>query len=190
MAKLLFSNNTSFKNLLKKAQIHESTSLESYLIKPMQRLCKYELLLNNYFKNMESDHQDYVELEKTISYVENMVKETNEQVQEFLMDQKFRDLQYQFQEVFKKVPNGDRKLLFSLQDISLIDLINDESSLFKELNLFNDTVLLIPVSSAKPIFTPFSNFRDLPNLKYFKNLVQIIHMDRYLTIEFKKEKHK
>lgn len=88
------------------------------------------------------------------------------------------------------MPNGDRKLLFSLQDISLIDLINDESSLFKELNLFNDTVLLIPVSSAKPIFTPFSNFRDLPNLKYFKNLVQIIHLDRYLTIEFRKEKHK
>jgi hypothetical protein len=32
--------------------------------------------------------------------------------------------------------------------------------------------------------------RDLPNLKYFHNLVQLITRDRYLTVEFKEEKHK
>jgi hypothetical protein len=40
----------------------------------MQRLCKYELLLNNYFKNMEKDHEDYADMEKTIAFVENLVK--------------------------------------------------------------------------------------------------------------------
>lgn len=43
---------------------------------------------------MESDHLDYAELEKTIAFVENLVKETNEQVEEFLMSEKFRDLKY------------------------------------------------------------------------------------------------
>ncbi len=47
------------------------------------------------------------------------------------MDEKYRDLLYEYQDVFKKIPNPERKLLFSLQDISLIDLINDESSQFK-----------------------------------------------------------
>lgn len=80
---------------------------------------------------MENDHLDYIELEKTIAYVENLVKQTNEQVQQFLMDEKYRDLLYEYHDIFKKIPNPDRKLLFSLSDISLIDLINDESSQFK-----------------------------------------------------------
>lgn len=41
MAKLLFANNTSFQNLLRCAGIKENAALDSYLIKPMQRLCKY-----------------------------------------------------------------------------------------------------------------------------------------------------
>lgn len=80
---------------------------------------------------MENDHLDYIELEKTIAYVENLVKQTNEQVQQFLMDEKYRDLLYEYHDILKKIPNPDRKLLFSLSDISLIDLINDESSQFK-----------------------------------------------------------
>jgi hypothetical protein len=47
------------------------------------------------------------------------------------MDEKFRDLKYEYQDVFKKLPNPNRKLLFSIQDICLIDLINDESSVYK-----------------------------------------------------------
>lgn len=41
MAKLLFVNNAGFHNLLKSNNMYESTGLESELIKPMQRLCKY-----------------------------------------------------------------------------------------------------------------------------------------------------
>jgi hypothetical protein len=47
------------------------------------------------------------------------------------MDEKYRDLLYEYHDILKKIPNPDRKLLFSLSDISLIDLINDESSQFK-----------------------------------------------------------
>ena len=106
------------------------------------------------------------------------------------MEEKFRDLKYEFQDVFKKIPNNKRKLLFSIQDICLIDLINDESSVYKELNLFNDAIFLIPSNSTRVTFCGLTTFRDLPNLKYFKNLVQIINADKYLTIQFKKDKQK
>ena len=98
------------------------------------------------------------------------------------MEEKFRDLKYELQDVFKKIPNNKRKLLFSIQDICLIDLINDESSVYKELNLFNDAIFLIPSNSTRVTFCGLTTFRDLPNLKYFKNLVQIINADKYLTI--------
>lgn len=54
--------------------------------------------------------------------------------------------------------------------------------MFKELDLFNDSIFLVPTSNAKPILCEVSLVRDLPNLKYFKNLVQIVSSDRYLTI--------
>jgi len=69
-------------------------------------------------------------------------------------------------------------------------MINDRSSHYKSVYLFNDTVLLQPLSNTKPLFIKLSMVRDLSNLKYFKNLVQLIHEDKYLTIEFKKEKQK
>lgn len=65
-------------------------------------------------------------------------------------------------------------------------MINDRSSHYKELHLFNDSILLQPHPNSKVIFGQLTMVRDLPNLKYFKNLVQIICEDRYLTIEFKK----
>ncbi len=80
---------------------------------------------------MQKDHEDFEDMQKTIAFVENLVKETNQQVEEFLMDEKFRDLKYEYQDVFKKLSNPNRKLLFSIQDICLIDLINDESSVYK-----------------------------------------------------------
>ena len=73
--------------------------------------------------------------------------------------------------------------------MQLIDLINDTSQVAKEINIFNDTVLVV-FSNAKPIFTKLRIARDLPNLKYFKNLIQLINEERYLTISFKKEKQK
>lgn len=80
---------------------------------------------------METDHADYAEMEKTIAYVENLVKATNEEVQEYLMDEKYRDIKYEYPDVLKKIVNPNRKLLFSMQDINLIDLINDESTLYR-----------------------------------------------------------
>ena len=53
--KLLTENNASFKEVLKKAgMVNSALSLESYMIKPVQRLCKYKLMLLEYFKNMNA----------------------------------------------------------------------------------------------------------------------------------------
>lgn len=57
--------------------------------------------------------------------------------------------------------------------------------------MFNDSILLLSNSSQnKPIFAKLLYVRDLPNLKYFKNNVQVINSGPYLNIHFKKLKHK
>ena len=44
--KILIENNSSFKDVLKKAGVTNSAmNLESYMIKPVQRLCKYHVML-------------------------------------------------------------------------------------------------------------------------------------------------
>ena len=57
-----------------------SLTLDSYMIKPVQRLCKYGLIINEYFRNMESDHIDYKDIEKTSLLINKLVHETNDQV--------------------------------------------------------------------------------------------------------------
>ena len=156
----------------------------------MQRLCKYELIISKFHKNTEKDHSDYHELDLVMQFVENLVRETNDQVEELLLQEKFRQLDYKYgNELLAKIPNKNRKLVYSLEDVNLIDLINDTSTVAKEINLFNDSVMVVMLNS-KPIFTKLRIPRYLPNLKYYRNLIQLINEEIYLTISFKKEKQK
>lgn len=59
-------------------------NLESFMIKPVQRLCKYELMLKEYFKNMNQGHPDYFGIKKVIEMIQALVDTTNSQVEEFL----------------------------------------------------------------------------------------------------------
>jgi hypothetical protein len=51
------------------------------MIKPVQRLCKYGLLIREYHRNMEPDHIDYKDVDKTSDLIEILVQETNDQVE-------------------------------------------------------------------------------------------------------------
>lgn len=75
------AGNTNFTEHLKTIGLTSiSLTLESYMIKPVQRLCKYGLIINEYFRNMESDHVDYKDIEKTSLLINKLVHETNDQV--------------------------------------------------------------------------------------------------------------
>jgi hypothetical protein len=50
------------------------------MIKPVQRLCKYGLMIGSYFKNLETTHIDYSNIEITSLLIDKLVHETNDQV--------------------------------------------------------------------------------------------------------------
>lgn len=52
--------------------------VESYLIKPTQRLVKYKLLLTDYQKKLRKDHPDYDPLTKVIQSYHQVVEKTNQ----------------------------------------------------------------------------------------------------------------
>ena len=73
--RLLNISNTQFKthiNNLRKEGLLKG-ELASYLIKPVQRICKYSLLLRELIKNTDEDHGDYQELEKANEAIKNIV---------------------------------------------------------------------------------------------------------------------
>lgn len=58
--KILLSTNKPFSEHLKKIGLTSlNLTLESYMIKPVQRLCKYGLMVDEYLRNMPEDHIDY-----------------------------------------------------------------------------------------------------------------------------------
>ncbi|KAJ3041239.1 cytochrome c oxidase subunit 1, partial [Rhizoclosmatium hyalinum] len=53
-------------------------SLESFLIKPIQRICKYPLLLRELMKHTPKTMADYPELEKALEKMESLATRVNE----------------------------------------------------------------------------------------------------------------
>ncbi|KAJ3103449.1 Phosphatidylinositol 3,4,5-trisphosphate-dependent Rac exchanger 2 protein [Phlyctochytrium bullatum] len=56
-------------------------SLESFLIKPVQRICKYPLLLRELLKHVDKSHKDYANLSLATEKIELVVAQVNEATQ-------------------------------------------------------------------------------------------------------------
>ena len=57
-------------------------NLESFLLKPIQRICKYPLLLKELLKATEQDHKDRKLLEVASSKIDDIVKTVNERTRQ------------------------------------------------------------------------------------------------------------
>ena len=81
--RLLNISNTQFKNHilgLKKQGVLRG-ELASYLIKPVQRICKYSLLLKELIKYTDEDHSDFGSLQDANAAIKKIVQETNDKIE-------------------------------------------------------------------------------------------------------------
>lgn len=53
-------------------------NLESYLLKPVQRICKYPLFLRELLKATEQSHTDFTKLERARDKIDAIVAQVNE----------------------------------------------------------------------------------------------------------------
>jgi hypothetical protein len=122
------TNSATFNEHLKTIGLTSvSQTLESYMIKPVQRLCKYGLIINEYFRNMETDHVDYKDIEKTSLLINKLVHETNDQVEEFLMRERLEELRRIYPLFFSKIYSAKKlRMYFEASDITMLDVVKDQ----------------------------------------------------------------
>ncbi|KAI3636694.1 hypothetical protein MIR68_005383 [Amoeboaphelidium protococcarum] len=68
-------------------------SLESFLIKPVQRICKYPLLLRELIKNTPKGHSDHQLLESAMQKIEEVLNSINEKTRAVVDREKLLELQ-------------------------------------------------------------------------------------------------
>lgn len=71
---------------------------------------------------------------------------------------------------------------FDKGNINLINLLKEEESQLESIAIFTDFILLIPKNNTeKPTVVKIVHLRKLENMKYFKNLLQIVDLKKYFN---------
>ncbi|TPX67259.1 hypothetical protein SpCBS45565_g03905 [Spizellomyces sp. 'palustris'] len=113
-------------------------NLANFLIKPVQRICKYPLLIREVMKNTEPSHPDFQNLEKALLKIQTVVTIVNEGARQAEAVQKMLELQGRFTTKMNIVAPW-RQLLRSAS-MDLVKSNNERKR--REIFLFNDMLLL------------------------------------------------
>ncbi|EAR98278.2 RhoGEF domain protein (macronuclear) [Tetrahymena thermophila SB210] len=91
-------NNLNFKKFCNYLENYDLNGydLQDFLIKPVQRLPKYLLLLKDLFKNTLPSHQDYIHVQTAINEFNEVCSHNNEQMDKFIRDNKLIELHRKF----------------------------------------------------------------------------------------------
>ena len=52
--------------------------IQHFLLKPVQRLPQYKLLLGDYLKNLSKDDEDYTDTVKALKFITDLLKNAND----------------------------------------------------------------------------------------------------------------
>ncbi|KAL1517614.1 hypothetical protein ABEB36_001354 [Hypothenemus hampei] len=162
----LTNSNVAFRELCQKCQSNHLTNgmpLSSFLIKPMQRITKYPLLISKILENTPENHPDFKLLEEALRISEKFVSCVNENVRLKENLERMEWLQYSVQNDLNLIFNSNTNKLGSRQLIHF--------GTFKKLKtgkdllgfLFNDFLMLVQLSKA--ITAQFS-FQKNTNISY------------------------
>ncbi|KAL6055032.1 RhoGEF domain containing protein [Balamuthia mandrillaris] len=121
--------------------------LFSYLIKPVQRICKYPLLLRTLLEVTQETHKDYRNLKKAEEDMEKLVQYVNEGNREAENRQKILELQNSIDggDTLGLVQPTRRYLMEELLDVCKNGKRSKSKDLQRRCVLFNDMLLLLKV---------------------------------------------
>eukprot|EP00013_Stygamoeba_regulata_P008492 CAMPEP_0177673250 /NCGR_PEP_ID=MMETSP0447-20121125/25831_1 /TAXON_ID=0 /ORGANISM="Stygamoeba regulata, Strain BSH-02190019" /LENGTH=1137 /DNA_ID=CAMNT_0019181085 /DNA_START=487 /DNA_END=3900 /DNA_ORIENTATION=+ len=121
--KRLKDTNQQFSEFLEKQQYNPESKLlvlSDFLIKPLQRICKYPLLLERITKYTTKDHSDYQSLKDAIAMMEDVVSQIDERKQVIENLRRMIDVQSMFEtEEFTVVEPG-RKYVFETEIVLMM----------------------------------------------------------------------
>eukprot|EP01080_Neovahlkampfia_damariscottae_P005860 gene5860-9688_t len=114
-------------------------SLESYLILPIQRIPRYELLLSDLLKFTPKEHEDYEDIQNSITQIKNVAIFVNQNLKYFKEKEKLREIVRSMKNLPKGLEFTNRRFL-SDSRVRLVskDGLCEEVYLF----IFNDLFLI------------------------------------------------
>ncbi|CAH0548139.1 unnamed protein product [Brassicogethes aeneus] len=162
----LTENNTAFRELIRKCQNDPTVKglpLSSFLIKPMQRITRYPLLIAKILENTPDNHDDYQYLKESLRLAEKFLNCVNENIRIKENQERLDWLQQYVQSDLNIVFNGNTNKMGTRKLLHHGTLIKVKTG--KELIgfLFNDFIML--VQPAKTLANHFS-FQRNGNITY------------------------
>ncbi|KAN0032251.1 hypothetical protein ACTFIV_006132 [Dictyostelium citrinum] len=174
--------------------------LNSFIIKPVQRICKYPLLIKETIKFTPNDHPDKPALEEVDKKISDIVQSINEAKRTLELFQKIVDLQNSIDGLEDTNLMEQGRTLLMEGTVSAVKELNSEDSLSRTLFLFNNLILIcsfgtnvlstainqfktkklklkakIPISDSRLIFVS-----DTDSVKYALEIVNIKEDSNYI----------
>ena len=75
------SNNSQYRKVclnFEKLPVCRNLKIQHFLLKPVQRLPQYKLLLADYLKNLSKDDEDYADTVEALEFITNLLKNAND----------------------------------------------------------------------------------------------------------------
>ncbi|XP_075677033.1 dynamin associated protein 160 isoform X2 [Dermatophagoides pteronyssinus] len=146
----LIETNRSFENLLRQISIETKSHLplSSYLIKPMQRITKYPLLIEKILQYTPKNHDDFDDCQKTLEFAKKFCSDLNETCRKTDNFDKLHWIQQHVRITSKLFPrsidfNSETQFLGPRTLIRVGILIKSPSSRVLVGFLFNDFFMLV-----------------------------------------------
>uniref|UniRef100_A0A3P8V311 FYVE, RhoGEF and PH domain containing 6 n=1 Tax=Cynoglossus semilaevis TaxID=244447 RepID=A0A3P8V311_CYNSE len=120
-----------------------SLALKHYLLKPVQRIPQYQLLLTDYLKNLPEDSEDYKDTQAALSIVKEVANHANDIMKQGDNFQKLMQIQYSLNGHHEIVQPGrtNKTVYFHRNEITFFSVFSPE---------FNDALMYTtPVQSAQ-----------------------------------------
>lgn len=130
--------NPDFKTFLANLDKDEKTNklgLQSYLIKPIQRIPRYRLLLQDLLKHTHKEHKGYKKIEDSIEKIKEVADHLNEAVRAFESTEKLLEIQAQFVNKFNLIEPHRKPIKNGYYEFK------DSNGSKVHIHLFNDCVI-------------------------------------------------
>ena len=117
--------------------------LSSYLLKPVQRICKYPLLIREIIRHTPPTHKDYANLQQGLIKVETLVTIVNDHAKQTEMVQKMMKIQTSFNNKITIVTPA--RVLIMEREIMEVVIDNEDKTISRRsriLYIFNDMLVL------------------------------------------------
>ncbi|CAK72995.1 unnamed protein product (macronuclear) [Paramecium tetraurelia] len=173
-----------FMDLKKNNPQLSNLDVESYLIKPVQRLPKYILLYKDLLKHTSKDHPDFQNIEQCLKFFEEINDKNNNEMKIYLEQLKIIELQNQFSQ-YVKIAEPNR--VYCFEEFCSIYTDKKENSIimyaFNNLLLFAQKKLNGQQTYTFHIQLTYQSYvKDKEDTNYFEHFFEVVNKTESIII--------